>query len=70
MRTRLLRILGLVAVVAALLATPNSSQLLAGIPCTSNSQCPSGTLCCYPCGIPGCHNMCLTPRNGHCPFFP
>ena len=38
--------------------------------CTSNAQCPAGTLCCYPCGIDGCTNMCITPVKGHCPHFP
>jgi hypothetical protein len=38
--------------------------------CTSSSQCPSGQLCCYPCGIDGCSNVCMTPMRGHCPFFP
>ncbi len=39
--------------------------------CTSNAQCPPGTLCCRACGFPGCtHKACLTPMNGHCPFIP
>jgi hypothetical protein len=38
--------------------------------CTTNAQCPTGTLCCYPCGIDGCTNMCITPLKGHCPHFP
>jgi hypothetical protein len=38
--------------------------------CTSNDQCPAGKLCCYPCGIDGCTNMCITPIKGHCPHFP
>jgi hypothetical protein len=38
--------------------------------CTSNAQCPTGTLCCYPCGIDGCTNMCIAPLKGHCPHFP
>lgn len=37
--------------------------------CTSNAQCPTGTLCCYPCGIDGCTNQCLTPVKGRCPLF-
>jgi hypothetical protein len=38
--------------------------------CTSNSQCPRGQLCCYPCGIPGCQNQCMAPApNGQCPLF-
>jgi hypothetical protein len=39
-------------------------------PCTSSSQCPTGQLCCYPCGIDGCSNVCMTPVKGRCPFFP
>jgi hypothetical protein len=70
MKTRLMRIVGLGAVLAALLFIPSSTQAQGDIPCTSNAQCPMGTLCCYPCGIPGCHDMCLKPLNGHCPFFP
>jgi hypothetical protein len=38
--------------------------------CTSNAQCPAGKLCCYPCGIDGCTNQCITPIKGHCPHFP
>ncbi len=38
--------------------------------CTSSSQCPTGQLCCYPCGIDGCTNVCMNPMRGHCPFFP
>ncbi len=37
--------------------------------CTTNAQCPRGKLCCYPCGIDGCSNMCLTPVKGRCPMF-
>jgi len=37
--------------------------------CTSNAQCPTGKLCCYPCGIDGCTNQCITPIKGHCPHF-
>jgi hypothetical protein len=37
--------------------------------CTSNAQCPRGTLCCYPCGIDGCTNQCITPIKGRCPHF-
>jgi hypothetical protein len=37
--------------------------------CTSNDQCPAGQLCCYPCGIDGCSNMCITAVKGRCPLF-
>jgi hypothetical protein len=38
--------------------------------CTSSAQCPSGQLCCYPCGIDGCSFVCTKPMNGHCPRYP
>src|SRR5262245_27101138 len=38
--------------------------------CTSNADCPTGKLCCYPCGIDGCDRVCMTPIRGHCPLFP
>lgn len=70
MKERLLRTLGLGAVLAALLITANNTLASATGTCTSDSQCPEGTLCCYPCGHPGCQNMCLTPINGHCLRIP
>ena len=50
-------------------ALPPSPTLLSTT-CTSSSQCPTGQLCCYPCGIDGCDRVCMTPMRGHCPFFP
>src|SRR4051812_11356889 len=39
--------------------------------CTSDAQCPTGTLCCRDCGFFGCtHKGCLTPINGKCPLIP
>lgn len=38
--------------------------------CTSHSQCPQGQLCCYPCGVPDCSNICMTPVRGRCPLIP
>lgn len=42
----------------------------------SDPPCGSGLVCCYPCGIPGCTNKCMTPcaegpgcTNG-CPLLP
>lgn len=36
--------------------------------CTSNADCPTGEICCYPCGIDGCDKVCMTPWRGHlCP---
>jgi hypothetical protein len=46
------------------------SGLPLGANCASNDECASGLLCCYPCGIPGCHNRCITPMAGRCPLFP
>jgi hypothetical protein len=37
--------------------------------CHSNADCPTGQLCCYPCGIPDCHNICMAPVNKRCPMF-
>lgn len=41
-----------------------------GAECTTASECGAGLLCCYPCGIPGCHNRCMAPMDGHCPLIP
>lgn len=41
-----------------------------GTACTSDSECGSGLLCCYPCGIPGCTNACSVPMDGQCPALP
>lgn len=39
--------------------------------CSSNADCPTGQLCCYPCGIPDCNWVCMTPwRKGICPLIP
>jgi hypothetical protein len=59
---------------ATLTVAPSAATDLAPAPsfmtgCTSNAQCPTGKLCCYPCGIDGCTNMCLTPIKGRCPLF-
>jgi hypothetical protein len=43
----------------------------AGTLCGSDFECAPGLKCCYPCGIPGCENQCMTPApDGHCPLFP
>ena len=47
---------------------PNPTPL--ATTCTSSTQCPTGQLCCYPCGIDGCSRVCMVPMRGHCPFFP
>lgn len=39
--------------------------------CSSNADCPTGQLCCYPCGIPDCEFVCMTPWRGKfCPPIP
>jgi hypothetical protein len=36
--------------------------------CSSNADCPPDQICCYPCGIPDCNFICMTPwRKGMCP---
>ncbi len=42
----------------------------AGTQCTVASQCMQGLLCCYPCGVAGCHNQCMAPVQGRCPLIP
>jgi hypothetical protein len=38
--------------------------------CTSNSQCPTGQLCCLACGYDGCETRaCFQPVKGRCPLF-
>jgi hypothetical protein len=45
--------------------------LEAGAHCSDDSQCAAGLKCCYPCGIMGCSNECITPTaSGTCPLFP
>ena len=69
------------AITSAPAAAPTAAQFLASLAaspapvfktgCTSNDQCPTGQLCCYPCGIEGCENVCMPPwKNGECPLFP
>lgn len=39
--------------------------------CDSHDDCPTGQLCCYPCGIPDCEFVCMTPWRGKfCPPIP
>lgn len=56
-----------------------SSALEFGDLCDSDSDCPAGQLCCYPCGVSCdpeagsdcCHNRCTAPwPNGGCPLIP
>jgi hypothetical protein len=46
---------------------PPSPRFLQTITCTSNADCPTGQLCCYPCGIDGCDFVCMTPWRNRCP---
>ncbi|HMJ11516.1 MAG TPA: hypothetical protein VK524_08905 [Polyangiaceae bacterium] len=42
-----------------------------GTLCDSHSDCHAQLRCCYPCGIPDCHNQCMAPMpDGQCPLFP
>lgn len=45
-------------------------DFLTTIPCTTHADCPTGKLCCYPCGVADCSNVCMTPVRGRCPLFP
>lgn len=44
--------------------------------CESADDCAEGQVCCYPCGIPGCENVCQEPCEegpgcgGGCPQVP
>jgi hypothetical protein len=63
----------------ATLAAPNAAPAIPDLPpaptnlstiCHTNADCPSGQLCCYPCGIDGCPNyVCTTPVKGRCPLY-
>jgi hypothetical protein len=54
-----------------LLHTGVCGQVDAGGACTSDTQCAPGLKCCYPCGVAGCTNQCITPlSSGTCPMYP
>jgi hypothetical protein len=53
---------------ATLSGTESGPRFLTTL-CNSNADCPTGQLCCYPCGIPDCHNICMDPVNKRCPMF-
>jgi hypothetical protein len=43
----------------------------AGTPCTASTDCLSGLLCCYPCGVAGCETVCTdVGPAGTCPMPP
>jgi hypothetical protein len=49
----------------------NHVGLPAGAVCSGADVCGAGLKCCYPCGIQGCTNKCITPMaSGQCPMFP
>ena len=48
---------------------PSSPTFLSTV-CHDDDDCPTGQLCCYPCGVDGCDFMCMTPYRGHCPWIP
>lgn len=47
-------------------ALPPSPTFLSTV-CSSNADCPPDQLCCYPCGIPDCNWVCMTPWRKRCP---
>jgi hypothetical protein len=43
----------------------------AGDDCASDDECSGNLICCYPCGVQGCHNVCTVPnKSGTCPLMP
>jgi hypothetical protein len=48
---------------------PPSPIFLATL-CATDADCPTGQLCCYPCGIDGCNRTCTKPLRGRCPLYP
>ncbi len=57
----------------ALMAAPGTCQALPpsgqGEPCGQyGGQCLSGLACCYPCGVPGCINVCQVPCDPQEPW--
>ncbi len=51
-------------------AGSDAGGLPLGAECADGGACAEGLLCCYPCGIPGCVNRCMTPMAGRCPLLP
>ena len=48
-----------------------SAGLSEGSVCATDAQCATGLLCCYPCGIQGCDNVCSVPQpGGGCFMYP
>jgi len=43
----------------------------AGTGCSSDAECGPGLSCCYPCGVDGCENACMSVEPGAgCPAIP
>lgn len=71
--------LGAVGIVTLLLSTgcgaspspPRAPQGAGTGPCSSDAECGAGRMCCYPCGIEGCENVCMDVNPAHgCPEIP
>ena len=51
--------------------TSDDKSCLAGKPCDTHNECPSGVKSGSPSGIPGCQNQCTVPdASGACPMYP
>ncbi len=63
---------GFIASLAAPVApAPIFLQTIDPAPCTKDSQCPPGKLCCRGCATPDCTRMvCQIASDGHCPYIP
>lgn len=59
---------GLSAVPGGEALPPNPTFL--STTCDSHDDCPTGQLCCYPCGVPDCEFVCMTPWRNRCPPIP
>jgi hypothetical protein len=68
--SRVLVLAALLALLTAGAGVLTPSPGFAWIVCTSNTDCPTGQLCCYPCGIDGCDKICMDPWNKRCPLIP
>jgi hypothetical protein len=70
MRARIL-VAGIAALLVCCGATLRRGGGNQGAECSTDSDCSQGLKCCYPCGIPNCHDQCLRPEpSGRCPLYP
>ena len=60
----------LLTIAAGNAQAPAATPQLLSTTCTSDTDCPTGQKCCYPCGIDGCDFVCMTVTRNRCPFFP